>query len=349
MIILKAIELILQNQTGNARLNLESSGQKTIESLKIINDFPFYSAKYYGDYKLKEFMNGAIKSPDHVIPFFEQFFSQLGFPTKLKLSALPERQNGCSAFFCRTAEGTVLIGKNLDWKKDPLLLLKTAPPEGYKSLSMVNLNFCDLFQLGSFNHKLLLAPYVPMDGINESGLVVTMLSVHKGSEYSFSPDKTSVGDYNIIRIILDSCKNVDEALTVFKNYNIMQTGPLPLHYLIADREKSSIVEFSKGEMHLLESSQINYLTNFNKLNNPDFRNQRNFCERYGALEEKLENCRGILEVSEAKKLLHKVSVYQPEFELPSTIWSILYNPEELEMKIRIGKEPGFYTTCLKRE
>ncbi|MBA7531596.1 hypothetical protein ES705_23809 [subsurface metagenome] len=103
---------------------------------------------------------------------------------------------------------------------------------------MINISFCDLFQLNSFEHSLLLAPYVPLDGINEKGLIITMLSIQEESVYPSYPNKITVGDFNIIRIILDNCKNVDEAIEEFNKYCIIQTGPLPIHYLVADRQKS---------------------------------------------------------------------------------------------------------------
>ena len=326
---------------------MKSDAEKTIESMTKINDFPFYTAKYYGDYKIKDLMKGAVKSPADVVPFFEKLFSDLGLPAKLEMPGPAQSNGGCSAFFCKTAEETVLVGKNIDWKRDPLLLLKTTPYDGYNSLSLTNLNFCDLFQLNSLDHKLLLAPYVPLDGMNEHGLIITMLAVHEGSEYSYSQDKLTVGDFNIIRIILDTCKDVDEAIGVFRQYNIKQTGLLPIHYLVADKNQSCIIEFSKGEMNLQISSQENYLTNFNKLNNPDYENQRDLCKRYCTIEERFNRGNGSMETPEALKLLKEVSVFQPEFEVPSTICSLLYNPRKLNIIIQIGKEPKSYSVHLK--
>ena len=153
---------------------------------------------------------------------------------------------------------------------------------------MVNLKFCDLFQSGSFRQSLLLSPYVPLDGMNEKGLVVTMLSVQEPAEYPAIPNKISVGDFNIIRIILDTCRNTDEALSVFEKYNIMQTGVFPIHYLIADKTDSCIVEFFNGKMHTERNTDINYLTNFHILNKPEFEQQRLLCDRYRTLGEQFE-------------------------------------------------------------
>lgn len=321
---------------------MKDAADKTLESLKKVNDFPFYTARYHGNYKLNEFKNGVIKSPSDIIPFFEDLFHKLGRPTKLKLPTPAEVNIGCSAFYFKNEDNSSIIGKNLDWKKDPVLLLKTEPENGYKSLSMVNLSFCDIFNLSSFEYSLLLAPYVPLDGINEHGLVITMLSVHTGSTYPNLKDKLTIGDYNIIRIILDTCKTVDEAIKTFENYNLIQTGLLPLHYLIADNKESCIIEFFNGEVNISRNNKINYLTNFLKLKNNEEENM-NKCPRYSYLKKVLENKVDDINIQKAKEILDGVSVYKDGFEIPSTIWSIIYDQQNLKIKIKIGNSKTYYS------
>ena len=326
---------------------MKTDAEKTLLSLKKINEFPFYIAKYYGDYKINDYRNGAIKSPNDIVPFFQSLFSGLGKPTELSLPKSPEINLGCSVFFCRDENNSVIIGKNNDWKREPLLLLKTIPDEGYASLSMVNLNFCDFFQLGSFEHNLLLAPYVPLDGMNETGLVVATLAVHEGAEYPKKPNQLSAGDFNVIRIILDTCSNVDETVNVLDQYNIMPTGPLPVHILISDKRESCIVEFFEGKMHIERDQNLNYLTNFLKLKTSDYENQRTLCHRYQSLEQCFEHNKRINGIGEAMKLLSEISVYTDGFQIPSTIYSAIYRPDDLSLKIRIGDEPKYYSLSLQ--
>ena len=326
---------------------MKTDAEKTIQSLRKINDFPFYTARYHGNYRINEFADGAIKNPGDVVPFFQDLFAGLGKPTQLHFPAPPEFSTGCSAFFCRQNDNSALIGKNLDWQKTPILLLKTEPDIGYSSLSIVDLNCCDIFHVFSFEHNLLLAPYVPFDGMNEKGLVVTMLSVQEAVEYPVRDDRLSVGDFNIIRIILDTCQNVGEALSVFEKYDIMQTAFLPIHILIADKTESCIIEFFNGEIHISRNSDINYLTNFLRLKSADFENQKKMCERYVIMENEFKNNNGRIEIGNAKNLLERISVYQENFKIPSTIWSLLYHPEDLSMKIKIGNESNYYSITLR--
>jgi len=320
--------------------------EKTIKSLRKINDFPFYYGKYYGNYKLDDFISGTIKSPKDIVPFFESLFAEQGIKTKLKFPNQQDIGIGCSAFFNNQNRDKAIIGKNFDWKQDPLLLLKTTPAHGYSSLSMVNLNFCDFFNLGSLEHKLLLSPYVPLDGMNEKGLVVSMLSVDYGASYPIVPEQTTVGDFNIIRIILDTCSTLDEAISIFCKYNIKQTGSLPLHYIIANTTESCIIEFFEDKIHIKRDSQINFLTNFLCLQKPDNRPATERCSRYELLKKALKTPYKDTGLRKSKKLLQDLSVYTPENQLPSTIWSLLYIPEDLKMKIKIGQSQQYYSVQL---
>jgi hypothetical protein len=94
--------------------NMQNYAEKTINSVKKMNDFPFYTAEYFGDYKIKEFESGAVKSPSDIVPFFEDMFKKLGAPVTLAGRLPGNIWNGCSAFFCRIKSNKALVGKNLN-------------------------------------------------------------------------------------------------------------------------------------------------------------------------------------------------------------------------------------------
>jgi hypothetical protein len=319
---------------------------KIIDSIKIISEFPFYTANYFGDYKLDQLINGAISSPDLIVPFFDDLFITMGKPHSINLPKHIPMPSACSAFCCFDQQNNLLIGKNLDWKKTSVLLLKTTPSNGYKSLSLVDLELCDFFNLGSFNHSLILSPYVPFDGMNEKGLVVTMLSIHKELKYPFDKNKVTIGDFNLIRVLLDKCSNVDESIKMINNFSIMQTGPFPIHYLIADTTNSCIVEFIDGKVFVVRNEQNKYLTNNLVTNDIDFENNLNNCKRFSILHSSLSNNNKNFNMLLCMDLLNKVSVFSNGYSIPSTIWSIIYAPKTLELSIKIGKENNWYKTQL---
>ncbi len=322
---------------------MTADAERTLRSMRQMSDFPFFTATYCADYRLDRFTGGAVKADEDVPGFFEALFQGMGMPVSIGFPRMPERMNGCSAFWAQTPEGSVVVGKNLDWKKDPVLLLRTRPKNGYASLSMVNLSFCDLFGLHSANHSLLLSPYVPLDGVNEKGLVVSMLSVQNGCEYPMAPEKLVVGDFNIIRIVLDRCKTVDEAVTEFTRYNVKQSGPLPVHYFLSDALENCVVELFDGKTRTLKSVGYGCLTNFLKLDRKRYEANRSLCARYRTMERELKAKFGVLTIQEAKDLLRAVSVHQPDYAVPSTIWSLLFTPEERRIRIMIGGGKTYYT------
>lgn len=328
---------------------MKSNVERIMTSLKEINDLPFYSATYFGNYRLNDFihsMNNGRDPMESVGKFVSELFKDQGAPVDVPKMQPSAQDLGCSAFYCRTANGTPLLAKNLDWKKDPVLLLRTQPKDSYHSLSISNLSFCDLLQLNSIQHSLLFAPFVPLDGINEKGLSVSMLSNYGDAKYSHAPERSSVGDFHIIRIILDNCKNVDEAIETFETYNLLQTSVLPLHYIVADKEKSAIIEFGSGKMNVQMNDSVHYLTNFPVLHSANFAKDKVNCERYQTIEQTMSACQGCIEIQDARTLLQDVSVFSPGFQVPSTLWSVVYDIASLEMHINIGQTKKYYRVSL---
>jgi len=322
-----------------------NQSEKTLSTLQKISDSPFYAARYCGDYGIQGFINGAIKGPQDVVPFFEKLFMRRGIPVSISPPrAIPEIP-ACSAFYAANAVDGPLVGKNLDWKKSPILLLKTKQPGFLSAFSIVDLSLCELFGMNSFVHSLARAPYVPFDGMNESGLVVTMLSVQDSCQYPFDSQKTVVGDFNIIRIILDTCTTVEMAIECFNRFSVVQTGPLPIHYLIADLNKSIVVEFRNGDIKITNLTKNGVVTN--NLIEPasGFQKNRALCDRFDTLFIAIESGEMLTDLS-AKKLLKKVSVYREDFQPPSTIWSVLYCPKKRSMKVKPGNSKEYFRVSL---
>jgi len=88
----------------------------TLASLEQIDDYPLYTMRYVGDYPRT-------------------------FP---EVSELPGRWGAawaCSLFAALGDPDNRLYGRNFDWQYSPALLLFTDPPDGYASVSMVDLAY----------------------------------------------------------------------------------------------------------------------------------------------------------------------------------------------------------------
>ena len=63
--------------------------------------------------------------------------------------------------------------------------------------------------------------------------------------------KDYVGSLQIIRLMLDKTKTVDEAVKLFDKYNIHMRGGPNIHYLIADADgHSALVELKDGKINI---------------------------------------------------------------------------------------------------
>jgi len=244
----------------------------------------------------------------------------------------------CSLLAALGDPAGMLYGRNFDWDYSPALLLYTDPPDGYASVSMV-----DIAYLGFTGQRaatlldlpleelvpLLYAPILPFDGMNEAGLAVGMAAV-PASAMPSDPDKETLDSLRVIREILDHAATVDEALAILGSYNIDWGSGPPLHYLVADRAgQAALVEFYQGEMVVFPNeapwhAATNYLR---AAAGPSPRGQ---CGRYDRIAARLAETEGQLSGAAALELLADVAQ-------PGTQWSVVY-----------GLTTGAVSVCMGR-
>ena len=177
----------------------------------------------------------------------------------------------CSLFTTLADPQSGVFGRNFDWEFSPVLLLFTDPPDGYASVSMVDLAYffdtatvTQLMDLDLNDRRPLLnTSLMPFDGLNEKGLAIGMAAVPESPTPS-DPNNKSVGSLGVIRMILDHAASVEEALTIMSSVNILWNGGPQLHYLIADASgRAALVEFVDSEMVVLYNTSLwHQATNF---------------------------------------------------------------------------------------
>jgi hypothetical protein len=225
-------------------------------------------------------------------------------------------------------------GRNFDWRYSPALLLFTDPPDGYASVSMVDIAYLGLADGVtdlplSGRCALLDAPFWPFDGMNEHGLVVGMAAVPE-SAMPHDPEAETIDSLAVIREMLDRARDVDEALDIMQSYNIDWGGGPALHYLLADATgRSVLVEFYQGEMVLIPNETNWHLaTNFLRRSVGEF--DQGQCWRYDTIAQRLAQAEGRLTTHEAMALLDDVSQ-------SNTQWSIVYGITTGEISVAMGR------------
>ena len=236
----------------------------------------------------------------------------------------------------------MFYGRNFDWRYSPALLLFTDPPDGYASVSMVDigylipLNLQDkvtaLTDLSVQERQFLLdAPAWPFDGMNDQGLVVGMAAV-MDSRMPNNPTKPSIDSLEVIRKMLDHARNVDEAVAILDSYNI-DMGSVPLHYLIADRSgRAVLVEFYDQMVAIPNVSPWHLATNHLRVNVPP--GAPSGCWRYDRIEQRLTAESGDLTSQQAIDLLQSVSQGGDY----GTQWSVVYGFDSGLIQIAMGQE-----------
>ncbi|NIN66653.1 MAG: linear amide C-N hydrolase [Anaerolineae bacterium] len=286
---------------------------RTLSSLRKADDYPLYVMSYHGGYLSEPFLNLAI--PEDI-------------PHQVNALA---KSDACTCFAALNPEGEKIFGRNFDWYRHPSLLLFTDPPNAYASVSMVDIHYLgygmeDPSLVG--RTRLLLAPYLPFDGMNEAGLVVGMMAVPY-ARASDDFEKPTMGSLRAIRLLLDHAASVDEALSLLEEYNIVFHGP-PLHYLISDSSgESAVVEFVDGKTNVVRNDrEWQVATNFIiSAALPDGANAP--CSRYNRAYEALEQARASVSEEQATAILESGAQ-------PHTIWSAVYDISGGDVQLVVG-------------
>ncbi len=105
------------------------------------------------------------------------------------------------------------------------------------------------------------------DALNEKGLCMAGLNFPKSAAYPpFCEGKKNIATYELIPFVLGQCETAVEARQLLENTHIFDGSfskeypKSPLHFMIADKERSLTLEITKGGTHIYEND-INVLTN----------------------------------------------------------------------------------------
>jgi hypothetical protein len=291
--------------------SLSADERSTLSSLEQVDDYPFYVMHYSGGYD----------------------YLQAGYD-------LTSSTHFACSLFAALGEGSdMLYGRNFDWSYTPTLLLYTDPPDGYSSVSLVDLEFLGISDAEAQTllsmpveerTTLLSAPSMPIDGMNEYGLTIGMAALP--DEYlddaSYDPSKPMIGSIGIIRQVLDHARTVDEAIAIFDGYNVSFTGGPPIHYLIADATgKALLIEFYNHEMITIPNTTPWHLaTNHLRYTAKG----DGGCQRYRTILEQLSAAQGVLDTQSAMRLLSDASQ-------TSTQWSAVYDITERTITVVNGR------------
>ena len=318
---------------------------ETIKTLKKIDD-NIYALDYKYDYDLDTLLETGVSNTAELLAYAEK--TVLFGSKKLHLG---DGEMGCAAFNARNENGEHILGRNFDYKAAPVLACWTHPENGYSSVSFVDCNFM-LYgpkrnPLAKQNRlQTLIAPYCPVDGMNEKGLTVIVLQI-KGECTRQETGKKKITPTVMIRTVLDKCATVDEAIEYYKKYDMHDALGVSYHYLIGDANGNSvIIEYINNELRIINpvnregwSCDSQYLTNF--FVSEDGNNTHgDGWDRYRKIGLTLEHGNGTLTEAEAMNLLSSINLHYRHklgWEV-ITLWSAVYNCDKATVKLCAGMD-----------
>lgn len=223
----------------------------------------FYTMKVCSDVGFNRFLaQGGAKNADEISAYLSDYLSPGPFG-KLDCS-IEVGGIACSALHVQNAQGEQLVGRNFDWDNCRAMVIRSFPENAYASISTANLNFLgfgDNYEPTGLadSYKAVVGVYVPMDGINEKGVMVADLVAGDDERTDQNTEgRVHLTTTTAMRLVLDKAANVDEALELLRNANIHSDIDLAHHLIIADASGRSVdVEWVNNEMVVVETDVLN--------------------------------------------------------------------------------------------
>ena len=315
----------------------------TMSSLRSLGDNT-YLVNYQYEYDIDDLMKRGVSSATDLL----RYASNRILKDKIKFR-MGKWGLGCSVFKAVNENGDNIVGRNFDYLDGPCYVVWTHPKNGYASVSMVDGTFMlttDKLKPNSLlgRMQLMLSPYLCLDGMNEKGLIISVLQI-KADGTKQDTGKPDMFVTAMIRCCLDKCETVEQAIDMFGSFDIQDTvifgGSLgcSFHYLISDiNGNEAVIEYAANEMRVTRGKNL-HVTNF-YLDKDAPQHTSKYkpegMERYDDMGKALELNNGVLTFEQAFNLLSRVHLnYRHDNNLydVTTMWSCLYNSNKLTMSM----------------
>lgn len=347
---------------------------RTVASVKQVGDNKYlYQMQYSAKYDLDEVMAANI---DENSKLLEYVVSKVGKGIKFKINSSQTSDAGkmepavanCTSFQARKdGEEGYWYGRNYDFFKNPTLVTVSHPKKGYASIAVSDMSHFG-YSLDkvpdSFKNKVLCIAsiYAPVDGINEKGLCTSIMALPNQASQQ-NTGKPAVGTTIIMRLFLDRCATVQEALDLLATVDVRHDAGVGsgYHYMVADANGDcAVIEFDKNDgwktMIVRKDAAINYMHVTNHLLDPKYYTTEpdpevgnpnsHSWERYAKVEEYLGSRNGVANFAEAQEclsLVHWKDLVWPNGMIEDTQYSNVYDQSAIKLYLRNWND--YDTTC----
>ena len=312
----------------------------TIQKLTDYDDYNLYSMEVLYDYNLDRLTpTGEITTQE----MMELCFSEAAPGYDFKYTA-PD-YGGCSSFTLPGDDGVMWFGRNYDFKFDTsCMAVFCHPKDGYKSVAHAALNNVvadDPDSSEEAKAACLISPFICIDGINEKGLGISVLTV-SSDPIAQNTGKPVLGTTLLIRVVLDRAATTEEAVELLKNYDMFGIAGRDYHFYITDiTGDSRAVEFDpESGVREMIVTPTRSITNFYIIYaDKVLPNQKNGIygvgkERWQAIEDVINAHGGKGDKAAAWEALRSAAQDpNPESIVSNTQWSIIYNLKDFTYEL----------------
>lgn len=229
---------------------------QAVRSLQKLDE-GLYTFTFKGDYGFRQFLDqGGAKTDKEMARYIANFLSK-GY------MQMPEGEDVVFDAGCTTVASPNLFCRSFDFgdSGQNMVIVRTYPKDAYASLSTSCFAFIGLGDdwqpvTGKDGLTALATVYIPFDGINEKGLCVADLIELDGDTTDYDTDRPDLTIVGAIRLVLDYASSVDEALALLHQYDIHPSIGWAHHLSIADAERSVVVEWKAGQMHVTDTPLV---------------------------------------------------------------------------------------------
>lgn len=337
---------------------------RTLATVKQVGDNPYlYTMQYNAVYDLDDVIEKDVDTNAELLNYVVSRIGK-GLPIKISSSQVAD-ENGelktfnCTSFQAKQADGEgYWYGRNYDYFKNPTLVTFSYPENGYASIGCTDMSHIG-YGLDKLPQKFLsrvnclAGIYAPVDGINEKGLCTSVMALPKQASQQDTP-KHDVGTTMIMRLWLDRCATVEEALALLETVDVRHDAVVGsgYHYMVADASgHCAVVEFDKddgwktivvqkpeGENSMLVTNHLlnpkHYTTEPDSaVGNPHSKSWW----RYETAGNYLREHDGILTFDQAQEclsLVHWVDLPIPGGKVEDTQYSNVYDQHKLTLSLR---------------
>jgi len=337
---------------------------RALATVKQVGDNPYlYTMQYNAVYDLEDVIEKDVDTNAELLNYVVSRIGK-GLPIKISSSQVAD-ENGelktfnCTSFQAKQADGEgYWYGRNYDYFKNPTLVTFSYPENGYASIGCTDMSHIG-YGLDKLPQKFLsrvnclAGIYAPVDGINEKGLCTSVMALPKQASQQDTP-KHDVGTTMIMRLWLDRCATVEEALALLETVDVRHDAIVGsgYHYMVADASgHCAVVEFDKddgwktivvqkpeGENSMLVTNHLlnpkHYTTEPDStVGNPHSKSWW----RYETAGNYLREHDGILTFDQAQEclsLVHWVDLPIPGGKVEDTQYSNVYDQHKLTLSLR---------------